>query len=416
MIRKDNTSSEPTAPVLSKKVPDFLRKHDRVFILRGKLFQLDRSSLNVVYNHIRQKLVELGLLPAPLTKGERADLRAELEKSPWMNMECLEARHAKQVCFEEWKANPCQETANAWKAACDKLRGKLMKLRQFWIEKIDSVNYFQDYEDLPLADDVSIAPSTTPQLPRSPDGPCSQKPQLAFSESSQDFAPSRSESKYPVYPYTDKGGSLSIPSGTSSSLGAGRQSRERSRSPLATSRDNTEHQCSSHDGRRPPESSGRPRGCNQSQSYDERNGCISHLDSAGKYGCRQCGHHHYQHPSELATGEVQNLLGSDCSQYQYPIGPSRHLKAEYTCYKPTVERRESSEPGQSHSYATEGANECGQKRYEVYCPTSSSFSSVSYRQRPDLPPHAKDKKPVPRRCDVIISEYSRADGGPFLDK
>ncbi|VDN11733.1 unnamed protein product [Dibothriocephalus latus] len=82
-----------------------------------------------------------------------------MEKSPWMNVECLNAKNAKQAFFDKWKANPCQATANAWKAACDKLREELLKLRQFWIEQIHSVDYFQEYEDIPLTDADTVPSS-----------------------------------------------------------------------------------------------------------------------------------------------------------------------------------------------------------------------------------------------------------------
>ncbi|BHF78903.1 hypothetical protein SprV_0602202000 [Sparganum proliferum] len=348
MIRKNKAFRELAILTPSRTLPRPLRRHDRVFIMRGKLLQLDRSSLNMVHNHIRRKLVDLGRLEGALTKSEKANLRAELEKTPWMNMECLDAKRAKQACFEEWEVNPCQETADAWTAARDRLKEELLKLRQFWIEQMDSVDYFQDVEDIPLAN--------------------------ASCEPSQELVPPRSEGRYPVYSYTAHGGPPSPPSGIYSPPGAARRSQERSRSPLPSlGNKGPQHQCSSYGRCGSSDSCSNHRNYSQNQSHDDlsnQGGCRSPLDSAEEYCCRQCSHHHYCfHPPELTKSTFRDLFGSDCCQcrgeLEYPRGPLLHRKAEHTLYYPVGEAGERLGPGQSHHCATEGASGREQRRYEL---------------------------------------------------
>ncbi|KAL7054676.1 hypothetical protein AAHC03_025857 [Spirometra sp. Aus1] len=422
MIRKNKTHRELAIFASLKTQPMDLRRPDRVFIMRGKLLQLDRSSLNMVHNYIRRKLADLGRLEEALTKSEKANLRAELEKTPWMNMECLDAKREKQACFEEWEVNPCQETADAWTAARDRLREELLKLRQFWIKQMDSVDYFQDVADITLASDVLIASPATSQLSHSTDGLCPQQPQDASCEPSQEPVPPRSEGRYPVYSYAAHGGSPSPQSGIYPPPGAVRRSRECSRSPLPSlGNKSPQHQCSSYGRCGSSDSCSNNRNYSQNQSHDDlsnQSGCRSPLNSTEEYCCRHCSHHQYYfHPPELAKSTFRNLFGSDCCQcrgeLEYPRGPLLHRRAEHTLYYPVGEARKRFGHGQSHHCATEGPSGREQRRYEVYCPTSSL--SASYRQRPSLSPCAGNGESMPHRYNTIISEYYCAGGGPCRD-
>ncbi len=75
-----------------------------------------------------------------------------LEKSPWLNSDCLLLMEEKEELEEAYREDPSSENKDALQTCADKLRYALTSLRKFWAEQIDSVDDFLDCEDFPLGE------------------------------------------------------------------------------------------------------------------------------------------------------------------------------------------------------------------------------------------------------------------------